>query len=232
MSFDPNNPRGTPPPPTGKPPSYIPPQPVNPGPSRLLIAGGAAIGVLIVGIVILFVLNMVAKPTTPAPTNSPAASAAPGTPAATVPGSPSASSVPSVGPSSAATNAPPTPGSSVVPPSAGTPAAQLLAHVPEAIRATCATSDGSGGVLVSASCTADGGTISVTYDQYGDATSMDAAYEDAFGKEQIDADSGSCEDHNTWPAEGAIQTSRMFRPVVAYAPTGQAHRRSIGRTIS
>ena len=45
----------------------------------------------------------------------------------------------------------------------------------------------------------------MTYDQYGDATSMDADYEAIFAKEQIDANSGSCEDHGTWPAEGAYQ---------------------------
>lgn len=204
MSFDPQNPRGaqrpTQPPTNKSAANYIPPQPVNPGPSRLLIAGGAAIGILAVGIIILLALNLLKSPAaSPAPSST-AHVASPAAP--TIAGSPRASSVPSAG-STTRASTPPTPGSSTVAPGSGL--AALLAHIPEAIRGTCTINDAEASILASASCTAGSSAISVTYDQYPEATSMDAAYEDIFGQQQIDAGTGSCEDHNTWPAEGPYQ---------------------------
>ncbi len=212
MSFDPQNPRGSasppnPPPTTKSAANYIPPQPVNRGPSRALIAGGLAVAILLVGIVLLLVLNLFKSPAaSPAPSAStPVASHAAATPA----GSPNTSSVPSGVPPTIGSSLPPTTGPSIVAPSPGTPAAELLTNIPESVRATCATAAGSDAILVSATCSADGGAISVTYDQYGDATSMDAAYETVFAREQIDQGTGSCEDHSTWPAEGPYQVQNQ-----------------------
>ena len=81
----------------------------------------------------------------------------------------------------------------------------FLLHVPEALRASCQPAESSDqSVLFSANCaTTDG--ITVTYAQYADATSMDAAYQAAFTAQQIDPDTGSCDVHTTWPAESAYQ---------------------------
>jgi hypothetical protein len=215
VSFDPNNPRGTPPPappPAGKPqPSFVPPQPVNSGPSRTLIAVAAVIVVLLLAIVVLIALNVLKTPSaTPGPSSSPAlgSSALP-----TSAGSPGAGSRPSGVPPTAPASGPPTPLASFVAPSPGTPEAALLAHVPEALRTTCSTAAGQDPITVSASCSASDGTISVIYDQYADAASMAAAYAAAVSDAQIDSDSGSCEDHTTWPAEGSYD--------VEGAPTGR-----------
>jgi hypothetical protein len=211
VSFDPQNPRGAPrpsqpptPPPTPpqspRPPtSYIPPQPVNRGPSRLLIAGGAIIGVLVIGIAILFVLNLVAKPTTPAPpTTSHSASTAP-----TVAGSPNGSSVPLATPPTTGASLTPTPGGSIALPSPGTPEAILLSHIPDSLRPTCSeqTAASSPPIYI-ASCSANTGQINVNYSMYASVEIMNAAYQDTFTAEQIDPGTGSCEDHSTWPAEG------------------------------
>ena len=55
---------------------------------------------------------------------------------------------------------------------------------------------------MSARCVLSNGIL-VTYAPYGDANGMDAAYEQVFSRQQIDADSGSCEDPSTWPAESS-----------------------------
>jgi len=204
VSFDPHNPRGAPRPP--QPPAnnpvsnYIPPQPVNPGPSRMLIAGGAAIGILVVGILILLGLNLL---------NTPAASLAPSatapvasTPAPTGAGSPRASSVPSnAPPTNVASRAPATPLGS---PPTGFDA--FLLHVPEALRASCVLGDNATTFTFSATCTTSDGIV-VTYAEYPDSTSMDSAYEDAFAQVQIDPGTGSCEDYGTWPAEGPYEVA-------------------------
>src|SRR4051812_14148858 len=123
VSFDPHNPRGasrpTPPPSTppltpptsSKQPSYIPPQPVNRGPSRnVVIAIGAVIAVLLVGIVVLLALNMLKGAPPSSPTVSPpSASHVAPTPARSA----GSSSVPSsASPSLSSPTVRPTPGGS------------------------------------------------------------------------------------------------------------------------
>lgn len=54
-----------------------------------------------------------------------------------------------------------------------------------------------------ASCSANSGQIAVNYSLYASADLMNAAYQDQFAQEHIDADSGSCENLSTWPAEGS-----------------------------
>lgn len=192
------------PPTPSKQPSYIPPQPVNRGPSRnVVIAIGGVIAVLLVGIVILFLLNMLKG--TPVASPSPSSSAPVASHAApTSAVSPNSSSVPSsASPALASPTLRPTPGGSIVEPSAGTPEAALLAHVPDAIRPTCSSgvsTDGSAQALVNCVPSA---TVAVSYTQYADANGMDASYEQIFSALEIDRDSGSCEDHSTWPAESS-----------------------------
>jgi len=82
-------------------------------------------------------------------------------------------------------------------------------HVPDTIRATCTTTPGTGTVLASADCTSSDATITVTYTQYADAASMNAAFDDAFSKAQIEANTGSCEDHATWPAESSYDVDGL-----------------------
>lgn len=83
----------------------------------------------------------------------------------------------------------------------------FLLHVPEALRGTCEPGESSdSSILFSAQCTSSDGIV-VTYDQYADSTSMDAAYQSAFAAQQIDPGTGSCEDHGTWPAESAYQVA-------------------------
>jgi hypothetical protein len=203
VSFDPQNPRGappaaTPPPATARPPSYIPPQPVNRGPSRnVLLAIALAVALVLLAIVILL-LNQSNTPSAPgaSPARSSGGSAAP-----SVVGSPHSSSVPSP---RATTEA--TPGPSfvvVVGPSPGTPEAELLAHVPEGLRASCtAQTAASSPPIYMATCTATAGGITVNYSEYASAEVMNSAYQEIFAPVQIDPNSGSCEDHSTWPAEG------------------------------
>jgi hypothetical protein len=133
---------------------------------------------------------------TPAPGSQLASQSVPGSTR-----SPSSSSVPStLAPTAAVSLLPPT--------FAGSPPAgfdAFLLHVPEALRASCQPAESSDqSILFTADCaTTDG--ITVTYAQYPDATSMDAAYQAAFEAQQIDPDTGSCDVHTTWPAEGAYQ---------------------------
>jgi hypothetical protein len=117
-------------------------------------------------------------------------------------GSPSSSSVPSsVAPTIAVSAAPP----SFV---SGSPAAgydTFLLHVPESLRASCVAGQSTDpSILFSTQCTSSDAIV-VIYNQYADATSMDAAYQAVFAPQGIDAGSGSCEDHTTWPAESAYQ---------------------------
>jgi hypothetical protein len=218
VSFDPQNPRAgarptplpstppTPPPTSSKQPSYIPPQPVNRGPSRnVIVAIGAVIALLVAGILSLLVLNLLKG--TPAASPSPSAS----TPAAshaapTTARSPNGSLVPSsASPPLGPPTVRPTPGGSIVVPSAGTPEAALLGHVPDTIRAACSTGISTDGAALAVVNCVPSATVSVSYTQYADATSMDAAYEQIFSALQIDQDSGSCEDHTTWPAESSYE---------------------------
>lgn len=90
-------------------------------------------------------------------------------------------------------------------------AAALLAHVPDAMRDSCLATTGSEPVTVLATCTADGGDISVTYFQYPDSATMGQAYDDHVSLAEIEHDTGGCIDVapdgaisatlESWPAE-------------------------------
>ncbi|HEY7025480.1 MAG TPA: hypothetical protein VH371_11025 [Candidatus Limnocylindrales bacterium] len=206
MSFDPQNPRGAPRPPTPppstpsspKPSNYIPPQAVDSGSGlpRGLLIGGIVVVIVVLVLLTLTLMRPGDGAFTPPPATPVASRAAP-----TVAGSPGSSSVPS--------SAPPTTIASQVPPSfAGSPPTgyeAFLAHVPETLRASCAPGESSDlSILFSARCASSDGIV-VVYNQYADATSMDAAYQRVFMAQEIDPDTGSCEVHTTWPAESAYQ---------------------------
>jgi hypothetical protein len=168
---------------------------------------GIFLGLILIAILVLL-LNLTGKPTpSPAPSTVPGSSVAP-----TLAGSPPTSSAPSTpGPSAPDSTTLPTP----VAASPGTPEALLLTHVPQTIAASCVTSPGTGDISVTASCTAAGAAINISYDQYGTLDAMNAAFDQEFAKAQIDPNSGSCEDHASWPAESVYD--------VAGAPAGRRY---------
>lgn len=215
MSFDPQNPRGaprpTPPPATpSSSPGYVPLQPLGSGgptnrrlsPVALAVVAIVAIGILAL---ILFALMNSSSPTkTPAPTHSaqtsstrpsstPSRTSTTKTPTTTASASAAASA--SAGPTaSLASSVAPAPGYD-----------EFLLHVPESIRATCAAGTldpPDPTTLFNTRCTAADGIV-VAYTQYATADDMNAVYQDVFTRTQIDAESGSCEDQQTWPAESS-----------------------------
>jgi hypothetical protein len=152
------------------------------------------IAVLLVGIIVLLVLNMLK--------GSPAASPSPSSRASAPTASQAApTSTGSQRPTSVPTSASTPPASPIASPS--TPYEAFLLHIPESIRGTCLQGTAQPQTFVfNALCTSTDG-FRVTYSQYADANGMDADYEQLFAQQQIDQDSGSCEDHATWPAESA-----------------------------
>ena len=152
----------------------------------------------------ILALNLAQPGKTPAPgtSGSPASSAS----SAATPGASSklssapGTTLPTNGTQTAAPSLPATPG-----PSPGTPEAALLAHIPEAIRATCTTAAGKGAIIVSATCSSADGSITVTYNQYDAADAMDGDYTNLRLDSAIEPDTGTCEDHATWPAESSYK---------------------------
>ena len=79
---------------------------------------------------------------------------------------------------------------------------RLLLHVPAALRSDCVALPGADPLLASATCTADGGQITLTYLLYSSAEQMRAAYDGFVAAAEIERDSGNCGRSETWPAEG------------------------------
>jgi hypothetical protein len=199
VSFDPQNPRGAPAPTRSQSPRYVPPQPQRTNTNRqLLIAGVVVVALLLLGVALVLVFGgRHDASTTPPPAFSTQPSVAssfaqPATTAPTAGGSPTPATVPA------------TP---FVPPTGVTPdGAALLAHIPEALRASCTSmSAASSPEIPMASCTPNAGGIIVTYSQFSSPDVMNSEYQSQFGPLQIDPNSGSCEDHATWPAEGQYE---------------------------
>jgi hypothetical protein len=205
VSFDPQNPRGAPRP--VPPPSYVPPQPVSRRPSAPLIAAAVVlvVGVLAVAGILALNLAQPAKSPIPGASGSPTSSAS-HTPSVATPGASSKSSSspgsdsPTNGTPTAVPSLPATPGASP-----GTSEAALLAHIPAAIRATCSTAGGKGAIIVSATCTSADGSISVTYNQYDAVDAMEGDLTNLRLDSGIEPDTGTCEDHATWPAESSYK---------------------------
>jgi hypothetical protein len=188
----------TPRPQPARQPSYIPPQPVRRGPSRNLVVAGIVIALVAIVLGAIAVNIFANGPTGGAPEKSTAI------PTLTATGSPRSSSLRSPLVTSQATLAPSF--VVVVGPSPGTPEAELLAHVPEALGASCTSQTAaSSPPIYMASCSASGSDITVNYSAYASAELMNAAYQAIFTPLQIDPNSGSCENASTWPAESTYE---------------------------
>ena len=197
MSFDPQNPRGAPRPSAPPTPSYIPPQPVERRPPTALLAAIAILALVVLVAAVYLIFNGGGPPSSPGPTQRASTSAS------TVAATPANSQAPRTGaPTTGASLLPPTPRGSPT-----TAYEAFLLHVPDAIRPSCAqnaTTDPA--IEFSAQCATTDGIV-VIYDEYGSADAMNAAYQAEFASIHIDANSGSCEDHATWPAESTYDVN-------------------------
>jgi hypothetical protein len=96
-----------------------------------------------------------------------------------------------------------------------TPEQALIAHIPEPIRPSCTVEAGTGPAELVARCTADEGALTVAYIHFATAEDMAAAFANRLEQSEIDANSGRCEDPETWPAEsqysigGAVTGRRL-----------------------
>jgi len=194
VSFDPQNPRGAPRPPAPPTPSYIPPQPVERRPPVILLAALALIALAVLVVVVFLIFNGGGPTPSPTPRASTSASAVATTPANSAP--------PRTGPPTAGASLPTTPE-----PSPATPYDAFLRHVPDPIRAGCTQGSSTDPAIeFSTQCTTAGGIV-VVYSEYDSADSMNTAYQKDFAGVQIDANSGACEDHSTWPAESTYEVN-------------------------
>jgi hypothetical protein len=80
----------------------------------------------------------------------------------------------------------------------------LLSHIPAPIRSTCLAVAGSDTIVAIATCSADDGNIQLIYFQYDSYDSMFTTYDSYRLASQIEADTGDCNDHNSWPAENGF----------------------------
>jgi len=181
-----------------KPPSYV-----TPGArSGLPVAWLAALIVIVLGalaVFAIFALNIgpfaPAATASAAPSNAPAATAGQSAQPAATASTPAGSDASPVASASSSTPA-------TIAPSPGTPEEALLFHVPSDIRPTCTVEPGKGHVILAASCSADAGNITLVYSQYDAIEAMAQDFDDLRLASQIEAGTGNCEDHATWPAEG------------------------------
>lgn len=197
MSFDPQNPRGAPRPSAAPTPSYIPPQPVERRPPVALLAAIAVLALIVLVAAVYLIFNSGGSTSNPSPTSRASTSAS------SVTATPANSQPPRTGaPTTGASQPPPTLRASPT-----TAYEAFLLHVPGAIRPSCAqnaTTDPA--IEFSTQCATTTG-IAVIYDEYGTVDSMNAAYQAGFASIHIDANSGSCEDHSTWPAESTYDVN-------------------------
>ena len=181
------------------------------GPAMTALALGA-IGVLVLLLVgIAWALGL--GPFAPAgtlvsPSNLPAS--APGSTAHAT-STPVSSGPPSVVPESPTVTLPPA--------TASTATDQLLSHVPEVLHASCAPDRFIEPALALVSCTADDGTISVSYTLYAEQASMQADYDKTVIVVGIESNSGRCyntKDDGTlaatksrWPSENGYTVDNV-----------------------
>jgi hypothetical protein len=174
------------------------------GPTPILI-GGLALLVLVLGTGAMFAFNLgpFAQPT---PTSS--AYPSPTSPIATPSTRPSATVGPTITPA-ASPQLSPTPnlGPTPTPIPSGDVIAALLSHVPSGIADSCVIATGEGKVLARANCIARDGKIQVTYFLYTDHDSMFATYEGFRQASQIEPNTGSCNNPQSWPAESDFAIS-------------------------
>jgi len=188
--------------PTFQPPGYTP--------SRRPISPIIFIGVILLALVLLggglaWVLGM--GPFAPGPTNNPGPTITPGpSPAPTAIATNGTSGEPTPGPTG---DEVPSPTVELTPGPPNDDTARLLLHVPEAVRGTCAPGAFAEPVLARVDCTPND-DISVYYALYANETDATDAYDRAFGRAEIDRDSGRCYNEadgtftattDSWPSE-------------------------------
>ena len=179
---------------------YVGP-PERRGVTILLVGALATLGIVVVLLVLALAFRV--GPFGPSTTRLPDATAD-ATSRPTLP--PPATDEPTARPTDLPTQ-PPTPAGPAFSP--GDPAtAELLEHVPRAIRASCAAVPAVAPIEATLTCTL--GDIAVSYTAYVDRESLQAAYELSFDEAQIEPDTGRCYESdgglivatpNHWPAE-------------------------------
>ena len=163
----------------------------------ILLAAITVLALFVIAAAVYLVFNSGAPSSSPGPTQRASSSAS------NVATSPANSQPPRTGV--------PTTGASLLPPtlraSPTTAYEAFLLHVPDAIQPSCAqnaTTDPA--IAFSTQCATATGIV-VIYDEYGSVDAMNAAYQAQFATIHIDANSGSCEDHATWPAESTYDVN-------------------------
>jgi hypothetical protein len=105
---------------------------------------------------------------------------------------------------------PPRPTPTATPIPSGDVKDQLLSHIPEKIRPTCAVTASAGPIVARADCSVDDGNIQVTYFQYDGYDAMFTKYDGYRLASQIEPDSGDCRDHDSWPTENGFNIGGHF----------------------
>src|SRR5262245_14873459 len=177
--------------------------------SPALLAIIVVVGLSVLALIALLFINLLNGPGTSPRPSAPSSS---GARATLAPGaSPTTRPDNSAGalPTDAPLTAPPTPDGSL------TPEQALVAHVPEPIRSSCTVEPGNGRAALVATCSADGGGLTITYLEFATAEDMAAAFANRLALSQIEPSTGRCEDQATWPSEseyslgGAILGRRL-----------------------
>jgi len=101
--------------------------------------------------------------------------------------------------------------------------AALLSHIPDALQDTCDRADVAG-VTAAIECglTLGAGDVTVTYQQYPDAASMDSGYGDALTFMGVERGTGPC--NGDWPGEAVYNISDAPAGHVACAEFGDTAR--------
>jgi hypothetical protein len=116
------------------------------------------------------------------------------------------------GPEATPDGAPASPPPSVGPAATASPSSEterLLLHVPDALRPDCIAVPGPDSVLATATCSADSGQITLTYLLYSSPDDMDAAYDGFVAAAEIERNTGSCGQPETWPAEAEYRLDEL-----------------------
>lgn len=201
------------------------------GPWTLIIAVGGffLVIVLLIGGAVALRLGPFARPPG-TPVITPSFAVAPPTAPLSLSPSPTAEpTTPTGQPSTATPGRPtvspsaPTPTPRLPQPTFDSPLAELLSHVPEALRDSCQPMGQDVSVLAGVECSIDDGAISVRYFKYESSEKLRETYEAMFRSAEIDADSGRCYEidgdtitatADNWPAEHGYSVGQQ--PVGRY----------------
>jgi hypothetical protein len=175
-------------------------------PPVIALAFGAVALAALITVVVLLALGLGPFAPGTQPSQSPTAQTPISQPSVAAQGTPSGLATPQ--PSNTPASSPSgSPAVSLPPATPSSAIDALLAHVPEALRPSCAPASFEQPILAIVSCTADGGAITVTYTLYADQPSMAAVHDAAVIAVGIDDSSGRCYNRND-AGEVAATTSR------------------------